>query len=140
MRIYQPPCSATEYIAGTTQNPLVVGLNDTTNSDKRIFGSDGNATMASCVVSFHLHRCVVVNDTHRFAKSPELFASTCADLFARMIDTVPRGVQLSEVLTPLPVKPDNLELVLDGDALKFSAEVRVSMSLRPNYLIIIFCT
>ncbi|KAJ7110609.1 heme peroxidase [Mycena epipterygia] len=98
---------ATEYISGTTQNPLVVGLNDTTNSDKRIFGSDGNATMAS------------------FAKSPELFASTCADLFARMIDTVPNGVQLSDVITPLPVKPDNLELVLDGDALKFSGEVRL---------------
>ncbi|KAJ7887189.1 heme peroxidase [Mycena leptocephala] len=38
---------AAEYIAGTTQNPLVVGFNDTTNSDKRIFGSDGNATMLS---------------------------------------------------------------------------------------------
>ncbi|KAJ7811903.1 heme peroxidase [Mycena olivaceomarginata] len=54
---------ATEYISGTTQNPLVVGANDTTNSDKRIFASDGNATI--------------------FAKSPELFASTCATLFAR---------------------------------------------------------
>ncbi|KAF8129451.1 heme peroxidase [Mycena galopus ATCC 62051] len=38
---------ATEYISGTTQNPLVVGFNDTTNSDKRIFGSDGNTTMLS---------------------------------------------------------------------------------------------
>ncbi|KAJ7850201.1 hypothetical protein B0H13DRAFT_1905779 [Mycena leptocephala] len=53
-------------------------FNDTTNSDKRIFGSDGNATMLS------------------FAKSPELFASTCAELFARMLDTVPTGVQLTE--------------------------------------------
>ncbi|KAJ7877784.1 heme peroxidase [Mycena leptocephala] len=75
---------ATEYISGTTQNPLVVGLNDTTNSDKRIFGSDGNVTMLS------------------FANSPELFASTCAELFAKMIDTVPRDVQLTDVLTPLP--------------------------------------
>jgi hypothetical protein len=48
----QPLCRATEYISGTTQNPLVVGLNDTTNSDKRIFGSDGNNTMRSCVVVF----------------------------------------------------------------------------------------
>ncbi|KAJ7239076.1 heme peroxidase [Mycena rebaudengoi] len=39
---------ATEYISGTTQNPLVVGFNDSTNSDKRIFGSDVNATMRSC--------------------------------------------------------------------------------------------
>jgi hypothetical protein len=36
----------------TTQNPLVVGFNDTTNSDKRIFGSDGNVTMRSCVFEF----------------------------------------------------------------------------------------
>ncbi|KAJ7927771.1 heme peroxidase [Mycena leptocephala] len=73
---------ATEYISGTTQNPLVVGLNDTTNSDKRIFGSDGNNTMRS------------------FAESPELFASTCAELMARMLDTVPSGVQLTQVIIP----------------------------------------
>jgi hypothetical protein len=38
---------AKEYMDGTTQNPLVVGHNDTTNSDKRIFQSDGNITMSS---------------------------------------------------------------------------------------------
>ncbi|KAJ6589944.1 putative L-ascorbate oxidase [Mycena vulgaris] len=97
---------ATEYVSGTTQNPLVVGLNDTTNSDKRIFGSDGNATTLS------------------FADSPEVFASTCADLFARMIDTVPRGVELTEVITPLPVKPSGLQLTLAGDTLKLAGEVR----------------
>ncbi|KAF7336114.1 Peroxidase [Mycena venus] len=97
---------ATEYISGTTQNPLVVGANDTTNSDKRIFSSDGNATMLS------------------FANSPELFASTCADLLARMVDTVPRGVQLTEVIKPLLVKPAAVQLILDGSNLQFSGEVR----------------
>ncbi|KAF7345939.1 Peroxidase [Mycena venus] len=97
---------ATEYIAGTTQNPLVVGLNDTTNSDKRIFGSDGNVTMRS------------------FADSPVLFASTCAELMGRMLDTVPSGVQLTDVVTPLPVKPDHISLILDGDTLQFSGDVR----------------
>ncbi|KAJ7496653.1 heme peroxidase [Mycena latifolia] len=97
---------ATEYISGTTQNPLVVGLNDTTNSDKRIFGSDGNVTMQA------------------FANSAELFASTCSDLFARMLNTVPRGVQLTEVITPLPVKPSSLQLTLAGDTLKLFGEVR----------------
>ncbi|KAJ7496803.1 heme peroxidase [Mycena latifolia] len=97
---------ATEYIAGTTQNPLVVGFNDTTNSDKRIFGSDGNVTMQG------------------FAKSPELYALTCANLFARILDTVPSGVQLTEVITPLAVKPSKLQFTLDGDILKFSGEVR----------------
>ncbi|KAJ6542186.1 heme peroxidase [Mycena vulgaris] len=84
---------ATEYISGTTRNPLVVGLNDTTNSDKRIFASDGNATMLS------------------FANSLDVFTSTCADLFARMLDTVPRGVELTDVIEPLPVKPDELSEV-----------------------------
>ncbi|KAF7354219.1 Peroxidase [Mycena venus] len=98
---------ATEYISGTTQNPLVVGLNDTTNSDKRIFGSDGNVTMSS------------------FANSPELFASTCAELFAKMIDTVPRGVQLTDVVTPLPVKPIIAGFDLDGDTLRLGGRVRL---------------
>ncbi|KAJ7827249.1 heme peroxidase [Mycena olivaceomarginata] len=97
---------ATEYISGTTQNPLVVGSNDTTNSDKRIFASDGNITMKS------------------FADSPELFASTCSNLFARMLNTVPRGVQLTDVITPLPVKPSRLQLTMSGNTLKMSGEVR----------------
>ncbi|KAJ7901363.1 heme peroxidase [Mycena leptocephala] len=98
---------ATEYITDTTKNPLVVGFNDTTNSDKRIFGSDGNVTMRS------------------FANSPPLFASTCADLIARMIDTVPRGVKLTEVITPLLVKPDGVQLALNNDTLELSGEVRL---------------
>ncbi|KAI0720710.1 heme peroxidase [Cerioporus squamosus] len=87
---------AFEYVHGTTNNPLVVGHNDTTNSDKRIFGSDGNATMAS------------------FAASPELFKSTCGTLFARMLDTVPKDVQLTEVIEPLPVKPQSVLLTYIG--------------------------
>ncbi|KAJ6495222.1 heme peroxidase [Mycena sanguinolenta] len=98
---------ATEYISGTTQNPLVVGFNDTTNSDKRIFGSDGNVTMQS------------------FANSAQLFASTCADLFARMLDTVPSGVTLSDVLTPLPVKPANVILTMIGNVLHMTGELRL---------------
>jgi hypothetical protein len=61
----------------------------------------------------------------RFAKSPELFASTCATLFARMLNTVPRGVEFTEVIEPLPVKPASIALVLHGDALKLSGLVRV---------------
>ncbi|KAF8170340.1 heme peroxidase [Mycena galopus ATCC 62051] len=98
---------ASEYIAGTTQNPLVVGLNDTTNSDKRIFGSDGNATMLS------------------FANSPDLFASTCSSLIARMVDTVPSGVELTDVVTPIPVKPTNMRLMLDGDNMVLTMDVRI---------------
>ncbi|KAK7030627.1 peroxidase [Favolaschia claudopus] len=98
---------ATEYMSGTTLNPLVVGHNDTTNSDKRIFGSDGNVTMRG------------------FADSLDAFASTCATLIARMIDTVPAGVKLTEVFTPLPVKPTSLDLILVGDKIQFSGQVRI---------------
>ncbi|KAJ7084925.1 hypothetical protein C8R44DRAFT_753005 [Mycena epipterygia] len=75
----------------TFRDPLVVGMNDTTNSDARIFGSDGNATMASS------------------AKSPELYASC---------------VELTEAITPLPVKPTNLVLVLANDTVQFPGQVR----------------
>ncbi|KAJ7138564.1 putative L-ascorbate oxidase [Mycena filopes] len=98
---------ATEYISGKTQNPLVVGLNDTTNSDKRIFASDGNVTMRS------------------FAQSPTLFATTCGTLFARMFDSVPKGVRLTEVIKPLRVKPENVQLVLSNDTLQLNGEVRL---------------
>ncbi|KAJ7728291.1 putative L-ascorbate oxidase [Mycena maculata] len=109
---------AREYISGTTQNPLVVGFNDTTNSDKRIFGSDGNHTIRS------------------FANSLETFTSTCADLYARMLDTVPRGVQLTEVITPLPVKPAGIELILDGDTLQLSGAVRFwNMTADPSRIV-----
>ncbi|RDX47274.1 heme peroxidase [Lentinus brumalis] len=98
---------AFEYVHGTTNNPLVVGHNDTTNSDKRIFGSDRNATMAS------------------FAESPDLFKSTCGTLFARMLDTVPKDVQLTEVIEPLPVKPQSVLLTYMGDGtLHLSGQVR----------------
>jgi hypothetical protein len=70
------------------------------------------------------------NATYSFANSPELFASTCATLFARMVDTVPRGVQLTEIIKPLPVKPDSVQLVLNGGALQLSGEVRVRIAFR----------
>ncbi|KAJ6600835.1 heme peroxidase [Mycena sp. CBHHK59/15] len=142
---------ATEYISGTTQNPLVVGLNDTTNSDKRIFGSDGNATMEACVLASSLLPyflpswlpCFLHFNTSssypypdpnlptdlecRFAQSPDLFASTCANLFARLLDTVPKGVQLTDVITPLPVKPNTIKLIYDAatETIAFSGEVRL---------------
>ncbi|KZV95573.1 heme peroxidase [Exidia glandulosa HHB12029] len=99
---------ATEFLDGTTANPLIVGSNDTTNSDKRIFVSDGNVTMKA------------------FAESPNHFASTCATLFARMLDTVPRGVQLTEVINPLSVKPHGFKLLYMADGLlNLTGEVRL---------------
>ncbi|KAL1717978.1 heme peroxidase [Schizophyllum commune] len=99
---------ATEYIEGTTQNPLVVGLNETKNSDARIFSLDGNQTMSA------------------FAKDADHFASTCASLLARMIDTVPKGVELTEVIKPLPVKPSQVKLTYSKSGnITLSGEVRL---------------
>ncbi|KIM42111.1 hypothetical protein M413DRAFT_70963 [Hebeloma cylindrosporum] len=75
----------TEYLAGTTKNPLVVHPNRTVTSDLRIFSSDNNVTMKSI-------------------SSPQAYSKRCGDLLARMLDSVPKGVQLSEVIKPLPVK------------------------------------
>jgi hypothetical protein len=60
-----------------------------------------------------------------FGNSPKLFEATCAELFARMIDTVPTGVELSEVINPLPIRPDLVDIVLLGDKLGLSGSVRV---------------
>ncbi|KAJ8107533.1 hypothetical protein OPT61_g8798 [Boeremia exigua] len=81
------PKVATEYLDGTTQNPLVVAHNDTLNSDKRIFAADNNVTMKA------------------LASDPETFQSMCADIFARMLDTVPSTVTLTEPIEPIPLKP-----------------------------------
>lgn len=81
------PKVATEYLDGTTQNPLVVAHNDTLNSDKRIFAADNNVTMKA------------------LASDPKTFQSMCADIFERMIDTVPSTVTLTEPLEPIPLKP-----------------------------------
>jgi hypothetical protein len=87
----------------------VVGRNVTTRSDARIFSSDGNKTMKA------------------FAQSSSFFRSTCAALFARMLDTVPRGVALTEVIEPLSVKPTSIKLVLLANgSFSLGGSVRVS--------------
>ncbi|KAL0063921.1 hypothetical protein AAF712_009111 [Marasmius tenuissimus] len=67
----------TGYLDGTTPNPLVVGPNSATNSDLRIFSSDGNVTMQGLA------------DLDKFNR-------TCGELFERMINTVPANVVLSD--------------------------------------------
>jgi hypothetical protein len=64
-----------------------------------------------------------------FANSPKLFAKTCANLFARMVDTVPKDVKLTEVTEPLPVKPQGAQVVvLDDGKFALRGEVRVGIS------------
>lgn len=97
----------TEYLEDNSTDVLVMGKNDTFNSDKRIFAADGNKTMTALA-------------------DPTNFQAQCRDIFARMIDTVPATVKLSEVITPIEVKPYKLSLSLAGNnTLSFSGHIRI---------------
>lgn len=106
-----------EYLASNTSNLLVAGTNDTLNSDKRIFGSDNNKTMEA-----------LADITH--------FQERCQDVLARMIDTVPKEITLSEPLTPIDVKPYiNLMALNTNGTIDFSGYIRVHVgkgSTRPD--------
>lgn len=100
----------TEYLNGTTKNPLVAGTNDTLNSDKRIFSADGNATMTKLA-------------------DPATFQTMCADILTRMIDTVPASVNLTEPIEATDIKPYISGLSLNADGkLDFSGRIRVRTS------------
>ncbi|KAF9260072.1 heme peroxidase [Marasmius fiardii PR-910] len=75
----------TDYLKGTTPNPLVTSINETMRSDFRIFSSDGNTTM------------------QRLADR-DTFNKECSSLIERMINTVPKGVTLSDVIEPIEYK------------------------------------
>lgn len=102
----------TEYLDGTTQNPLVVSLDDTQNSDKRVFGADGNKTA-------------------RALADPAVFQAKCADIFKRMINTVPAGVELTP-MEPIDLKPyiETLALTPEG-TINFAGRIRVRLD-TPN--------
>ncbi|KAF7368534.1 Peroxidase [Mycena venus] len=65
---------------------------------------------------------------HSFATAPPHFVSTCAMLFAPMLDTVPRWVKLTEAIAPFPVKPYGLELTLGAAGEKFGYTIRPGRS------------
>ncbi|KAF9256792.1 hypothetical protein L218DRAFT_1022708 [Marasmius fiardii PR-910] len=99
----------TQYLDGTTYNPLVVGVNATTNSDIRVFNSDNNAT------------------AQRLA-DPETFRTTCLDLFERMINVVPNGVTLStDPIEPWDYKVGEarLSVAKNADKLVMSTTLRL---------------
>ncbi|KAF7318058.1 Peroxidase [Mycena chlorophos] len=99
---------ATQWINGSSEDVLAVGDNITTNSDARIFGADGNATMRA------------------FAADASLFQAQCSVLLERMLNTVPSSVQLSDVIEPLEVKPYQLSLTLNADGqLALGGNIRI---------------
>jgi hypothetical protein len=104
---------ATEFLSGNTKNPMVFGKsyradNRGRDSDRRVYGSDGNYTMQAM-------------------QDPQTFNSMCKAVFQKMIEIVPRGIVLTDVITPYDVKPYDVQLtLLDGGAsLGFTGEIRV---------------
>ncbi|CAI4215803.1 unnamed protein product [Parascedosporium putredinis] len=87
---------ATEFVKGTTRNPLVIAANDTQNSDKRIFNSDRGKVMQT------------------MARKASTFEQRCSQVFSKMIDTVPRNVRLSSPIEPIDIKPYITDLTTEG--------------------------
>lgn len=104
--------SATEFVANVTQNPLAFGKNDTTNSDKRIFNSDGRKAIT------------------KLASSPDVFFQTCQTLLEKMVNIVPKTVTLaSSPLQPIDVKPGRLfGQINDNKTMTLSGYLRVNNS------------
>lgn len=100
----------TEFLDGTTVNPLVVGLNETENSDKRVFMADGtNATMEAL-------------------SDAAVFQSKCASIFQTMIETVPAGTSLTQ-MEVVDIKPyvNKVALTSNGSiALEGRVRVRIT--------------
>jgi hypothetical protein len=100
-----------EYLDGTGNQggPLVTSFNVSSRSDLRLYESDGNATMI------------------KLRDSGAEFLNTCSNLLQRMVETVPKGVVLSDIVSPLSVKPINATLDFDSRGnLIFIGAIRVS--------------
>lgn len=106
----------TEYLSGNTRNPLVVGpsVKLGKNSDFKVFNSDGNQTMEGMA-------------------NPNTFKNVCKAVLQKMIDVVPSGVQLTDVIAPYMVKPVNLQLTLQngGVYLLLTGFIRVRTTEKP---------
>jgi len=108
--------SAKDFVSNSTQNVLVVGTNVTTRSDLWIFNADGGNLM------------------QKMAASAEFFSLTCQTLLERMINTVPRGVQLTDIITPIRIKPTLLDIILmpETKTMTIWGSVRVSSGAPPE--------
>ncbi|KAE9407571.1 heme peroxidase [Gymnopus androsaceus JB14] len=94
--------SVSQYLQNTTQDVLVVGPNVTTQSDLRIFSSDGNVYHAKVrTFSPSSSKFSDMNIKSRICSllSVETFSDTCAALFQRMLNTVPSTVNLTDPIT-----------------------------------------
>ena len=99
------------FVANRSTNPLVTGPNVTTRSDLRIFNADSGQLV------------------RRMANEPRFFFSTCNSLIERMLNTVPKEVTLTEVITPIAVKPGLVAATVNANGtLSIEGEVRVRVT------------
>lgn len=107
------PIVVTEFLNNTTKNPLIINANDTLNSDKRVFGADGNATMIKL-------------------KDPAVYKAQCENVFERMLDLVPAAVTLSDPLQPVDIKPyiDSHQLK-ENDSIELIGRIRIRTTTAP---------
>ena len=99
----------TEYMNGSTSNPLVVGpaVALKKHSDFRVFNSDGNATVNAMFL-------------------PGAFQSVCQTVLQKMVDVVPGGVVLTDPIVPYTVKPADMQLTLTtGSRLLLTGSIRI---------------
>ncbi|KAJ6497578.1 heme peroxidase [Mycena sanguinolenta] len=112
---YFDPQIATNFVNGPIIDPLANGP-AISDSDARIFSSDGNVTIKS------------------FATSADTFMSICASLLERMINTVPSAVILSDPILPIPFTARDYLLSINQDGtlnLQVAADV-LSPALNDN--------
>ncbi|PPR01093.1 hypothetical protein CVT26_015999 [Gymnopilus dilepis] len=100
----------TEYLDGTTQNPLVVSANQTMDSDLRVFSSDGNATVKG-----------LTDNT--------VFQSECQSLLTRMLNVVPTSVNLTDEITLLPAKVTYAQLTFEKQQFVFKTNFRLTQAI-----------
>ncbi|KAI1099860.1 heme peroxidase [Jackrogersella minutella] len=103
----------TEYIAGNTTNPMVVGpsIKATRNADFKVFNYDGNVTIEAMAGATD-------------------FNNICAIVLQKLIDTVPDGVILSDPIQPYSVKPVDMQLTLNSGAstMQLTGVIRVRIT------------
>jgi hypothetical protein len=106
---------ASEYVKGTTANPLVSGpcVGSGRCSDARVYSADNNVTITAMA-------------------DPSTFQQTCARVLQKMIEVVPGGTTLTDPIVPYEVKPVGLQLNIqnDGSNIVFSGEVRIRTTTR----------
>ncbi|KAK3327277.1 hypothetical protein B0T19DRAFT_158185 [Cercophora scortea] len=107
----------TEYLDGTTKNPLVVGPSVAVgrNADFKVYNSDANVTMKTLTTA-------------------AAFSSVCQTVLQKMIEVVPTGVVLTDPVVPYMVKPVDMQLTLNpgGNSLLLTGYIRVRTTNLPT--------